>query len=153
MLTAIALTIFMVEAQIPPLTPVPGIKMGLANIVVVFTLYKLGWKEAVLVSLCRVFLVSLLFGNAVSLLYSIAGAVVSFLGMVLLKNCKVFSYIAVCVAGGVLHNMGQIGMACILMSTTVLKYYIPFLVLSGTLAGIVIGILAAIMVKRVNLPQ
>ena len=74
-------------------------------------------------------------------------------GMVLLKNCKVFSYIAVCVAGGVLHNMGQIGMACLLMGTTVLKYYIPFLVLSGTLAGIVIGILAAIMVKRVDLPQ
>ena len=71
--------------------------------------------------------------------------------MVLLKNTKAFSYTAVSVAGGVLHNMGQIGMACLLMGTDVLKYYAPFLVLSGTLAGIVIGLLAAIMVKRIEL--
>ena len=149
----LAMILSFIESQLPAFVAIPGVKMGLANIVVVFVLYKLGWKEAILISLCRVFLVSLLFGNAAALFYSIAGAVVSFLGMLLLKNCKVFSYIAVCVAGGVLHNMGQIGMACLLLGTTMLKYYIPFLVLSGTLAGIVIGILSAIMVKRVNLPE
>ena len=91
-----------------------------------------------------------LFGNGVSILYSVVGATVSFAAMMLLKHTKVFSYTAVSVAGGVLHNMGQIGMACLLMGTDVLKYYAPFLVLSGTLAGVVIGLLAAIMVKRID---
>ena len=95
------------------------------------------------------FLVGLLFGNGVSILYSAAGAVVSFVFMALLKKTGKFSYTAVSVAGGVMHNLGQIGMACVVMGTDVLKYYAPFLVLSGTLAGIVIGLLAAIMVKRI----
>ena len=147
----LALILSFVESQIPALVAIPGVKLGLANIVVVFALYKMGWKEAAVISLIRVFLVGLLFGNGVSILYSIVGATVSFAAMVLLKNTKVFSYTAVSVAGGVLHNMGQIGMACLLMGTDVLKYYAPFLVLSGTLAGIVIGLLAAIMVKRIEL--
>ena len=92
-----------------------------------------------------------LLGNGVSILYSVVGAAVSFVGMVLLKGAKVFSYTSVSVAGGVLHNMGQIGMACLLMGTDVLKYYAPFLVFSGTLAGIVIGLLAAVMVTRIDL--
>jgi heptaprenyl diphosphate synthase len=110
----------------------------------------MGWKYAAVISGVRVFLVGLLFGSAVSLLYSTAGAVVSFLCMVLLKKTGRFSYTAVSVAGGVMHNMGQIAMACILMSTNILKYYAPFLILSGTLAGIVIGLLSAVLVKRIN---
>lgn len=146
----LAMILSFVESQIPALVAIPGVKVGLANIVVVFALYKLGWKYAAVISLTRVFLVGLLFGNAVSLLYSAVGAAVSFLGMVLLKHTRLFSYTAVSVAGGVLHNMGQIGMACILMGTDMLKYYAPFLILSGTLAGVVIGLLAAIMVKRID---
>ena len=147
---ALAMILSFVESQIPALVAIPGVKVGLANIVVVFALYKLGWKEAAVISLTRVFLVGLLFGNGVSILYSVVGATVSFAAMMLLKHTKVFSYTAVSVAGGVLHNMGQIGMACLLMGTDVLKYYAPFLVLSGTLAGVVIGLLAAIMVKRID---
>ncbi|MBQ4578575.1 MAG: Gx transporter family protein [Clostridia bacterium] len=148
---SLAMILSFVESQIPAMVAIPGVKVGLANIVVVFVLYKLGWKEAAVISLTRVFLVGLLFGNGISILYSITGAVVSFTAMVLLKQARVFSTMAVSVAGGVLHNLGQIVMACVIMGTDVLKYYAPFLILSGTLAGIAIGVLAAIMIRRIDL--
>ena len=150
MAIALAMILSFVESQVPALVTVPGVKLGLANIAVVFALYKLGWKEAVLISLVRVFLVSLLFGNVASLFYSIAGAVLSLTGMILLRRIKALSTVAVSVAGGVLHNVGQIAMACILLETNVIKYYLPFLILSGTVTGVVIGLLAAIMIKRVE---
>ena len=145
----LAMILSFVESQIPALVAIPGVKVGLANIVVVFLLYKLGWKYAAVVSVTRVLLVGLLFGNGISILYSAVGAAVSFVFMALLKKTGVFSCTAVSVGGGVMHNLGQIAMACVVMGTDVLKYYAPFLVLSGTLAGIVIGLLAAIMVKRI----
>ena len=148
---ALAMVLSFVESLIPAFVAVPGVKVGLANIVVVFVLYKLGWKEAVAISLVRVFLLAVLFGSGVSFLYSVAGAALSLSGMILLQRCKVFSYVAVSVAGGVLHNAGQIAMACFLLRTDVLRYYLPFLVLSGVIAGVVVGLIAAIMVKRVNL--
>ena len=148
----LAMIMSFVESQIPTLIAVPGVKVGLANIVVVFILYKLGWKEAAAISLIRVFLVGLLFGSGVSMLYGLAGAAVSLGGMVLLRKAKVFSSVTVSVCGGVLHNLAQVGMACILMGTTALKYYIPVLLFSGICSGIVIGLLAAIMVRKVKLP-
>ena len=148
---ALAMILSFVESQIPAFVAIPGVKMGLANIAVVFALYKLGWKEAILVSLIRVFLVSLLFGTGASLFYSLAGAVLSLIGMIGLRATRLFSSVAVSVAGGVLHNVGQIGMACLLLGTDVLRYYLPFLALSGILAGVVIGVVAAIMVKRIRL--
>lgn len=148
---ALAMILSFVESQVPSFVAIPGVKMGLANIVVVFALYKLGWKEALVISGIRVFLVGLMFGSGVSLLYSSAGAAVSFVVMAVLKKTGIFSHTAVSVAGGVMHNMGQITMASILMTTDILKYYAPFLVLSGTLSGIVIGLLAAVMVRRIEL--
>ena len=147
---ALAMILSFVESQIPAFVAIPGVKGGLANIAVVFVLYKLGWKEAVLISLVRVFMVSVLFGTAVSLFYSVAGAVLSLTGMVLLKRTGLFSTVAVSVTGGVLHNVGQILMACLLLETNVIVYYLPFLILSGVIAGVVIGVVAAIMVKRVQ---
>jgi heptaprenyl diphosphate synthase len=147
---SLAMILSFVESQIPAMVAIPGVKVGLANIVVVFALYKLGWKYAAVISLTRVFLVGLLFGNGISILYSFTGAIVSFAVMLLLKKAKVFSTMAVSVAGGVLHNLGQIAMACVIMGTDVLRYYAPFLVLSGTLAGIAIGVLAAIMIRRIE---
>ena len=147
---ALAMILSFVESQIPAFVAIPGVKVGLANIAVVFVLYKLGWKEAVLISLVRVFMVSVLFGTAVSLFYSAAGAVLSLTGMVLLKRTGLFSTVAVSVTGGVLHNVGQILMACLLLETNVIVYYLPFLILSGVIAGVVIGVVAAIMVKRVQ---
>ena len=147
---ALAMILSFVESQIPAFVAIPGVKVGLANIAVAFVLYKLGWKEAVLISLVRVFMVSVLFGTAVSLFYSVAGAVLSLTGMVLLKRTGLFSTVAVSVTGGVLHNVGQILMACLLLETNVIVYYLPFLILSGVIAGVVIGVVAAIMVKRVQ---
>ena len=156
MTMAVAMILSYVESQIPPIfTAVPGIKMGLANIAVVFALYKLGWKEAGLISLLRVFLVSVLFSalGVMGLLYSLAGAVLSLLGMIAMKATKLFSAVGVSVTGGVLHNVGQIGMACLLLGTKELVYYLPFLFLSGILAGILIGVLAAILVKRIDVKE
>ena len=149
--TALAMILSFVESQIPAFVAVPGVKMGLANIAVVFALYKLGWKEAALISLIRVVLVSLLFGSIASMFYSLAGAVLSLAGMGLLKRSGKFTEIVVSVAGGVLHNIGQIAMASILLETGAMKYYLPFLLVFGILAGVVIGVVSAVMVKRVNL--
>ena len=151
LLTALALIFSFVESQLPPLTAIPGVKMGLPNVVVVFALYKLGWREAAALSLVRVALVSILFGTAASFLYSLAGAALSFVGMVLLRRTGRFSHVGVSVAGGVLHNMGQILMASFLLETNIFAYYLPFLLVSGTLAGIAIGLLSAVMVRRVPL--
>jgi len=150
MTVAVAMILSFVESQIPAFVAIPGVKMGLANIAVVFALYKMGWKEAVGISLIRVFLVSLLFGTGASFFYSMAGAALSLVGMIGLKATGRFSAVAVSVTGGVLHNVGQIGMACLLLGTNAILYYLPFLFLSGILAGIVIGVVAAILVKRIK---
>ncbi|MBQ9662175.1 MAG: Gx transporter family protein [Oscillospiraceae bacterium] len=149
--TALAMILSFVESQIPAFVAVPGVKMGLANIAVVFALYKLGWKEAAAISLVRVVLVSMLFGSIASLFYSLAGAVLSLIGMSLLKRSGKFTEIVVSVAGGILHNIGQIAMASIILETDALRYYLPFLLISGTVAGVVIGVVSAVMVKRIRI--
>ena len=148
---SLAMILSFVESQIPAFVAIPGVKIGLTNIVVIYALYKSGWKYAAVISFVRVLLVGMLFGNGVSIAYSLAGAAVSFAVMVLLMRAKVFSTTAVSVAGGVMHNMAQIGMACIIMETNLLTYYAPFLLISGTLAGIAIGVISAIMIKRVDI--
>lgn len=151
--TALAMILSFVESQIPSFTAIPGVKVGLANIAVMFALYKMGLKEAVAISLVRVVMVSLLFGTIMSLFYSLAGAALSLCGMVLLKKIRVFSTTAVSVAGGVLHNVGQIIVASLILETNVLGYYLPFLILSGTIAGIVIGLLASVLIKRISVSE
>lgn len=156
-LTFLALTISFamilsyLESRIPALVAIPGIKVGLANIAVIFTLYKFGLKEAITVSIIRVLLISMLFGNPVSLIYSISGAVFSLLVMVLLKRFTPLAEITVSVCGGVMHNVGQIIAASIMLGTNVVVYYLPFLILSGTIAGVAVGIASAILVKRIKL--
>ena len=152
MTTAVAMILSFVESQIPAFVAVPGVKIGLANIAVVLALYRLGWKEAVAISLIRVVLVSMLFGSIASLFYSIAGAVLSLTGMGLLKKTGKFTEIMISVTGGILHNIGQIGMACLILETAALRYYLPFLLISGIIAGIVVGILSAVLVQRIKLP-
>ena len=152
MTTAVAMILSFVESQIPAFVAVPGVKIGLANIAVVFALYRLGWKEAVAISMVRVVLVSMLFGSVASLFYSLAGAVLSLTGMGLLKKTGKFTEIMISVTGGILHNIGQIGMACLILETAALRYYLPFLLISGIIAGIVVGILSAVLVQRIKLP-
>ena len=147
---SLALILSFIESRIPAFVAIPGIKVGLANIAVIFTLYKIGYKEAVMVSVIRVWLVSFLFGTPVSLIYSITGAVFSLVTMMLLKKLTPLSEVAISVTGGVMHNVGQITAASFMLSTNVVVYYLPFLLVSGTLAGIAIGVASAILVKRVN---
>ena len=156
-MTSVALTISFalilsfVESRIPAFVSIPGVKVGLANIAVIFTLYKFGLKEAISVSIIRIVIVSMLFGSAVSLMYSAAGAILSLTSMVLLKKLTPLSEIAVSVCGGVMHNVGQIVMASILFDTNLVVYYMPFLVFSGTVAGIAVGAASALLIKRINL--
>lgn len=146
-----ALILSFVESRIPAFVAIPGIKVGLANIAVIFTLYKFGIKEAAAVSAVRVLLVSMLFGNPVSLIYSITGAVLSLTVMCLLKKLTPLTEVTVSVAGGVTHNIGQIGAASVMLGTNVVIYYLPFLLLSGTIAGVVVGIASGMLIKKVDL--
>ena len=148
---ALAMILSYVESQIPSAVAIPGVKMGLANLAVIFTLYKLGVKEAIVVSIVRVLMLAMLFGNAVSLIYSISGATLALAVMFVLKATNRFSTVGVSVAGGVMHNVGQIIAACILLETDILKYYFPFLLVSGIASGIVIGLVSAALIKRVNI--
>lgn len=147
--TAVAMILSFVESQVPPLVAIPGVKAGLANIAVVFALYRLGTKEAICISLLRVLLVSLLFGNPSSFLYSLGGACLSLLVMCLLRHLHLFSTVGVSVAGGVSHNLGQILLACLITKTDLFTLYFPFLLLAGTLSGIAIGLLGALLAKRI----
>lgn len=147
---AFSMVLSFIESQFPPFIAIPGIKIGMANIAVVFILYKMGWKQAVLVSIIRVMLSSVLFGQAVSLLYSLAGAVLSLSGMILIKKTDRFSSITVSVAGGVLHNVGQIVAACLITETKQLLLYLPVLLITGTISGIVIGLTAGLLNKRIE---
>ena len=147
---ALAMILSFVEHQIPALVAIPGIKVGLPNIVMVFLLYRVGWKETVTVSIIRILLVSMLFGNVQTMTFSIAGAVLSLLGMILLKKLNWFSCITVSIAGGILHNIGQIIAAVFWTGTAQIAFYLPVLLISGTVAGTLIGILSGMMVKRME---
>ena len=146
----VAMALSFIESRIPALVSIPGVKAGLANIAVVFALYKLGAKEAVIVSVLRVFLVSLLFGSAVSLAYSIAGAILSLLIMIILKKIGIFTEVAVSVVGGIMHNIGQIFVAFLLLETEVVFYYLPFLLISGIAAGVAVGIVSSLLVRKIK---
>ena len=147
---AFAMILSFVESRIPAFVAIPGVKVGLANIAVIFTLYKLGVKEAITVSIIRVLLISMLFGSPVSLIYSISGATLSLATMILLKKLTPLTEVTISVTGGVMHNVGQIAAASFMLSTNVVIYYLPFLLVSGTIAGVVVGIASAILIKRIK---
>lgn len=146
---ALAMILSFVESQIPALVAIPGIKVGLPNIVVVFLLYKVGWKESVIVSIIRIVLVSMIFGMT-TLPFSIAGAVLSLISMILLKKLNLFSSITISIVGGVFHNVGQIIVACVWTQTPGVVLELPLLLVSGTIAGAVIGLISGILVKRLE---
>ena len=147
---ALSMVLSFIEHQIPPLVAVPGVKVGLPNLVMVFMLYKIGWKETAIVSIVRVVLVSMIFGSVISMAYGLSGATLSLIGMILLQKTKLFSTVTVSVVGGVLHNVGQIAIACVIMGTGLLVSYLPVLLISGTIAGVVIGFVAGLLVKKLD---
>jgi len=147
---ALAMVLSFVESQIPALVAIPGIKVGLPNLVMVFLLYRVGWKETVIVSIIRIFLVALLFGNVQTLTFSFAGAFLSLLCMILLKKTNWFSPITVSIVGGIFHNVGQIIAACFWTQTSAIALYLPVLLISGTIAGALIGFLGGMLIKRLE---
>ena len=150
---AAALILSYVESLIPPFFAVPGIKLGLANIAAVYLLYKLGFKYSFTVSLLRVALSCLLFGSLLTLAYSLSGAVLSLFVMWLLKRTAAFSEVGVSIAGGITHNVAQIFVACIIMETSQIVYYLPALLISGAVTGAVIGIGGALLIKKLKLKE
>ena len=151
LLVALAMVLSWLERLVPISTAAPGVKLGLANLVVIFALYRMRLRDAVMISLVRVLLVSMTFGNAYSFFYSLAGAVLSMAVMVILKRSGKFSVLGVSVAGGVCHNIGQILVAMTILETAGLIYYLPVLMISGTAAGICIGILGAVITERIKI--
>lgn len=148
MLTAVAMILSYVESLLPSVG-IPGVKMGLANIAVIFALFRFGWKEAAALSLVRVVLVSLLFGSVGAMLYSLAGAVLSLAVMALLRRIDRFSTVGISVAGGVAHNAGQILMAMLILQTKQLLGYLPVLAVSGFAGGVLTGLAAALLIRRI----
>ena len=150
--TAVAMVFAWVESLLPPLVAaVPGIKLGLPNIAIIFILYRFGLKEAAAVSFVRIVAVSLLFGNPMTLLYSLAGGTLSLLIMALLRRLDFLSTVGVSVAGGVFHNVGQILMAMLLMGTAELGYYLIVLAVTGTVSGVFVGLCGGFAVRRVQI--
>ena len=148
--TTLALILAYVEILLPPLfSGIPGIKMGLPNIVIIFLLYKKSARAAICVSFLRIVLVSMLFGNVMSFAYSFAGAALSLLVMILLSRLDILSKVGVSVAGGVTHNLGQVLTAMLLLETSQLGYYMAVLTVTGTIAGIFVGLCGSVLVKKI----
>ncbi len=146
----VAMILSYVEAILPPVfSAVPGVKIGLANIVIIFVLYRFSSKEACIVSFIRVFLSALLFGNVMTLAYSIAGAVLSIAVMSLLKKTDKFTSVGVSISGGVSHNLGQIIMAIFLLDSVHIAYYMLVLVLTGVISGVAVGVAGSILIKKI----
>lgn len=147
MLVALAFVFSYIEVLIPFSFGIPGIKLGLANIVVIIALYTMGAKDAFVISCVRIVLVGFTFGNMFSILYSLAGGLLSWMVMSLCKKVKSFSVVGVSVAGGITHNIGQIAMAALVLKTISIGYYLPILLIAGTITGFLIGILGAGLVS------
>ena len=147
---AIAIIFGYVESLIPFFAGIPGIKLGLANLAVLFILETYTWKEAALVSMVRILVIGFMFGNMFSILYSMAGAALSLTVMTLMKRFSGFSILGVSVAGGVSHNIGQLIIAALIVENTSLFYYAPVLLISGVITGILIGILTGEVTKRIH---
>ncbi len=142
-----ALLLSYIESLFPFFFGIPGMKLGLANLAVVIALYYYGWKEAVMVNTLRIILAGLLFGNLFSILFSLSGAAVSFLCMILAKKAG-FSIYGVSMAGGVFHNAGQLLCAMVIVRTPAVGYYAPVLLAAGLLTGLVIGVIGKEVLRR-----
>lgn len=150
MLIALAFIFSYIESLIPIPIPIPGVKLGLANLVVIAGLYTMGGKHAFILSMIRIILVGFTFGNPSTMMFSFAGGFLSWFFMVLLYKRKLFSIVGVSIIGGVAHNIGQILIAIRIVNNTKLIFYLPFLLVSGAVTGILIGIIGSIIVVRLK---
>lgn len=151
LLTAIALILFLVEAQLPPLAPIPGIKLGLANVITVYAMFVLSPGDTLLILLCRVFLGSVFSGQMMNLFYSLGGGLLCWLAMLVLRRVVSRRQIWVCsVIGAMCHNIGQILVAIWITRTPSLIVYLPVLLVSGILTGLFTGLVAQFVLQRLE---
>lgn len=148
-LTAAAFVLSWLEFLLPLPIGIPGVKLGLCHIAVLFALYRLGWREAAILSAVRVFLSFLLFGNAETMAYSAAGAALSLAVMILLKRCPRLSPTGVSAAGAVAHNLGQLACAALMNRTAAVGWYFPVLLCAGAVTGTLVGITASLALRYV----
>ena len=151
LLTAIALTIFMVEAQLPALAPIPGVKLGLANVVTLYAVFVLGPSDALLVLCARVFLGAVFAGQMMTLLYSGGGGLLAWVVMVGLSKLLTKKHLWLCSPiAAVFHNIGQLLVAAAVMKTWVVMAYLPYLILSGVVTGLFTGLCAQFVLNRLE---
>lgn len=149
LMIALAFTLGYLESLIPVNLGIPGVKLGIANIVVLTSIYVLGEKKAFVIAVIRILLAGLTFGNTYSLIYSLCGGLFSFAVMCLMKRTKL-STTGVSISGGVSHNIGQILAAAFLMGTTKIVYYLPILLVAGVVTGTLIGLVSSLIINRLN---
>ena len=147
-LAALAMILSYVEAMVPMPVPIPGIKLGLANLVILLAIYRLGFKYALAINCIRIFVTGLLFTGVFGILYSLAGGLLSLLVMYLLYRTEIFSMVGVSMAGGVAHNLGQLLTACLIMSNIRLMSHFAVLLFAGMGSGILMGIVAWLVCQR-----
>ena len=148
LLTALAMVLSFVETLIPIPIPIPGVKLGLANLVTVVGLYLIGIPGTIAVTLVRIVLVGFSFGNPYSMIYGLSGSFLSLFVMAILKKTGKFSQISISVLGGIAHNIGQITFAAVIVQTAGVFYYLPFLIAAGCIAGTLIGIVGGLITGR-----
>lgn len=142
-LLAVSMILSYIESILPFSVGIPGIKLGLPNLVVVLLLYSYGGREAFAVNILRILLTGFLFGNLYSILYAAAGALCSFCIMFVLRRTERFSVVGVSIGGGIFHNIGQVLVAMFVVETFAPAFYLPFLLIAGILTGFIIGIVSA----------
>lgn len=151
LLAAVSLIIFVIEMQLPTLAPIPGMKLGLANIITVYAVYRFSAGEVSLMLLTRILLSAMFTGNVTALIYSIAGGTLCLCGMLLLRNIIPLKFIPLCsVFGAVFHNVGQVAAAIFVMGTMTVIAYLPFLLVSGCIAGAFTGVCAGLVLRRLE---
>lgn len=150
-LASLGLIFSYIEAIIPFSVGIPGVKLGIANLVVIIALYVLGTSYAFSINIIRILVAGLLFNGVFGALYSLAGACISFIVMLMLKKTKLFSIVGVSMAGGVAHNVGQLLVAAAIISNIKLFLYFPVLLFSGMVTGVIIGVISYHILKKLNL--
>lgn len=148
--TALALIFSYIETLVPISFGIPGVKLGLANLIIVIALYKIPLREVYVLSIVRVLLSGVLFGNYFSIAYSLAGGLLSLTVMALLKKVGGFSVIGISIAGGVCHNIGQLVVVMIVVETFAMSYYMPVLLVAGLITGFLIGVVADQVLRRIS---
>jgi heptaprenyl diphosphate synthase len=149
-LAALAIIIAYIERLFPLPVPIPGVKLGLANAIVIIALYTLGARAALCISILRIAVVGLLFGSIFGMVYGLAGGLLSFAVMLGAKRAGIFGIVGISVFGGVFHNMGQIAMAAVIVQNVRLFYYAPMLIIAGVIAGIAVGYASGLTLSRVE---